>query len=111
MRLTNHGRNRARQRAGLPRNKVCKEARAAHDTGLKPFQLSAPLAAWVNSKHLVGRAARVYKGRLWIFRGGNLITVMNVPQELVPEIATSEAWSEAVRREKQSRADRADVVE
>lgn len=82
IRLTNHGSDRIRERVGLPKGCVIKNAERAFEKGLKHSELSGSLKRYVDKLYLEQKHAnniRLYCGSAYLFRGNVLITVIPLP--------------------------------
>ena len=80
--VTNHAKDRTRERVGLPKRVVEKNAVKAFDEGLKHGDLSGSLKRFVDGLYLqYGRAnnIRIYCGNVYLFCGNVLVTVMPLP--------------------------------
>lgn len=85
MRITFHGEQRLRKRAGLPKQAVRHNAELALEYGLDHRQargaLQRYLAMLYNRYNGTGNNIRVYNDFVYVFHNEILITVLNVPPE------------------------------
>lgn len=82
--VTNHAKERTKQRAGLPKRAVEKNAERAFDEGLKHSELGGSLRRFVDSLYFQHRTAnniRIYCGNVYLFCGQRLVTVISLPQK------------------------------
>ena len=80
--ITNHAEDRTRQRAGLPKRTVEKNAERAFIDGLEHWELKGSLKRFVDGLYLHYKKAnniRIYCGNVYIFTGNTLITVIQLP--------------------------------
>lgn len=82
--ITDHAKDRTRQRVGLPKRVVEKNAERAFDEGIKHSEVSGSLKRFMDSLYLNGRLAnnlRIYCGNVYLFKGRTLITVISLPEK------------------------------
>lgn len=82
--VTEHAKDRTRQRVGLPKRAVEMNAERAFEEGLKHGELNGSLKRFVDTLYLQDRVAnniRVYCGNVYLFAGRKLITVIQLPQK------------------------------
>ena len=80
--VTDHARDRTKERVGLPKRVVEKNAEKAFDEGLKHSDLSGSIKRFVDGLYLqYGKAnnIRIYCGNVYLFRNNVLVTVMPLP--------------------------------
>lgn len=82
--ITDHAEKRFRERAGLPKRLVVKNAAAALERGISHAETSGQLRRYYDKLFRVNETAnniRVYCGMVYIFRFDTLITVFPLPQK------------------------------
>lgn len=80
--VTNHARERTRQRVGLPKKVVHKNAERAFEEGISHRDLRGSIKRFVDGLYLQHRAAnniKIYCGNVYLFRNNLLITVLPLP--------------------------------
>lgn len=86
VRVTRHGRSRTKDRTGLSKGLAEKNAERAFRYGLKHGETKGRLFKYVTSLYFKNRTAnniRVFHGKVYIFSNDVLITVLNLPGNLV----------------------------
>jgi hypothetical protein len=90
--VTDHGRRRIRQRIGAPGSAARDLAERALCEGLRidetVGQLHGHLCA-IQAHSDRGTSLRVFRGRVWLYRGASLITVLPLPGRLAPHVKTA----------------------
>ena len=85
IRLSRHGERRARQRVGLPKRAVERNAQRALTEGIGYREASGALRRYISWLYELydgnGNNIRIYGDKVWIFHDAILITVLNVPSE------------------------------
>ena len=83
MRTTEHGQERARQRAGIKRSSVDKMAKRAWEEGFAFWQTYGGLRQWMEDRTTPESCVRIYGEFAYIFgtQTVQLITILNVPKE------------------------------
>lgn len=83
--VTRHGERRVRQRVGINKKAVGRNADKALVYGVNHAQAKGRLKnyiGWLYNKYGgIGNNIRVYNGYVYVFRGERLITVLNLPNE------------------------------
>ena len=80
--MTNHGVKRAKERVGLPKRALERNAEKAFTEGLKHSDLTGSIKRYVDALYFKKEKAgniRIYCGRVYIFCGNNLVTVFYLP--------------------------------
>ena len=94
--VTDHAQKRIRERVGLPKRAVEKNAERALKKGIKHSQLSGRVKKFVDAlyfKYQTANNIRIYENSVYLFAGGILITVIDLPQKyrkIVREISSKE---------------------
>lgn len=87
--VTKHAKQRMKQRNGLNNKAVDRMADIAYEKGLKHGDLSGNLKKWVDKQYFYNRMAnqiRLYGDKAYIFQNEKLITVIQIPHNLVKEV-------------------------
>lgn len=82
--VSKHGRDRIRERIGIPKKAVEKNAKRAYEHGLKHGELNGGLKKYADAVYFENRTAnniRIYCGMTYVFCGNVLITVMPLPEK------------------------------
>ena len=102
--ITNHAEARFRERTGLPKRLVTRQAAKAMERGVAHADATGRLKRYFDYLYMVEQQAnnvRIYCGAVYIFVFDTLITVFPVPQELRKSAA------KAQRRKKQQNSQQA----
>ena len=86
--VTNHAKQRIKQRCGLKEKSSDRIAKIAYENGLRHSELTGNLKKWVDGLYFRNRSAnqiRLYSDKAYIFTGQKLITVLQIPHNLVRE--------------------------
>lgn len=89
MQVTKHAKERMKERCGLNEKSVDRMAKIAYKKGLKHRDLTGNLKKWVDGQYLKNRTAnqiRLYGDKAYIFQNEKLITVIQIPHNLVKEV-------------------------
>ena len=84
--VTKHGSKRVRKRSGINKKAVNRMADKAFKDGLKHCETSGRLNKWVTKLYFSNESAnniRIYGDKVYIFAGKTLITMMQVPSNLM----------------------------
>lgn len=85
LQVSKHGAKRARERVGLPKKAVERNAQRALTEGIGYKEASGSLKryiSWLYERYDGnGNNIRIYGDKVWVFHDGILITVLNVPGE------------------------------
>ena len=83
--VTRHGKKRSRERVGIPKRAVDKNAKTALEKGLRYEDTAGALRRYLDYLYWRGNGAannmRIYGNHVYLFHGEVLITVLNVPPE------------------------------
>lgn len=80
--VTDHAKDRTRQRVGLPKRATEKNAERAFLEGIKHNETSGSLCRFIDGLYLSQKKAnniRIYCGNVYLFSGESLITVISLP--------------------------------
>lgn len=86
--VTKHAKDRMKQRCGLNEKSADRMAMIAYENGLRHGDLTGNLKKWVDRLYFKNRAAnqiRLYGDKAYIFHDTKLITVLQIPHNLVKE--------------------------
>lgn len=85
LRVSRHGERRARQRVGLPKRAVERNAKRALVEGIGYREATGALRRYISWLYELydgnGNNIRIYGDKVWVFHDAILITVLNVPGE------------------------------
>jgi len=87
--VTKHGEKRIRERSGLNKSSVNRIVEKAYKDGLKMEETTGELHKWIIYVHLKNQGAneiRIYGDKAYIFSDGYLITLLQVPNQLLKNI-------------------------
>lgn len=87
--VTKHAKQRMKERSGLKSKSIDRMAAVAYEKGLRHSDLTGNLKKWVDSLYFKNRAAnqiRLYGDKAYIFQNEKLITVIQIPHNLVKEV-------------------------
>lgn len=87
--VTNHALKRLSERSGLSKTAAMRMAEKAYLNGIQHGETKGNLNKWVTSLYFVNRKAnniRLYGDKAFIFADNVLITVLQVPSNLVKEV-------------------------
>lgn len=80
--ITDHAKNRTKERIGLPKRVIEKNAERAFAEGIRHNETSGGLKRFLDGLYLNGKKAnnlRIYCGNVYLFCGNVLITVIRLP--------------------------------
>ena len=89
MQVTKHAKERMKERCGIKEKSADRMAKIAYEKGLKHRDLTGNLKKWVDRLYFKNRAAnqiRLYGDKAYIFQNEKLITVIQIPHNLVKEV-------------------------
>lgn len=89
MLVTKHAKERIKERCGLKEKSADRMAKIAYEKGLRHCDLTSNLKKWVDGLYFKNRAAnqiRLYGDKAYIFQNEKLITVMQIPHNLIHEV-------------------------
>ena len=87
--LTKHSISRLKERCGVTKKNAPKVARRAYTKGIKHSQTTGNLHRYLDTLYLSqrnGTNMRIYGDSVFVFREDTLITVINLPNNLLKEI-------------------------
>lgn len=88
MKVTKHGKRRMKQRCGVGRNTSNSVASRAYNEGIKHKDTQGDLRKWIDGLYLSKKTAnnvRLYNHKCYLFCGESLVTVLNIPDNLIEE--------------------------
>lgn len=80
--ITDHARARYKERMGMSKSRMEKDAKQAWKNGVRWDEVSGSLRRYIDGQHFGSKilaSIRVYCGRVYIFKNGALITVFELP--------------------------------
>ena len=83
--ITNHGERRFKERTGLPKRLVTKQAALALERGIAHAEATGQLRKYFDKLYLAQENAnniRIYCGMVYVFAYDTLVTVFPLPQGL-----------------------------
>lgn len=86
--VTKHAKQRMKKRCGLNEKSADRMAKVALEKGLRHKDLTGNLKKWVDRLYFYNETAnniRLYGDKAYIFHGDKLITVIQIPHNLVKE--------------------------
>lgn len=87
--VTEHAKKRMKERAGLKKKAMERMASRAYDKGMTIKDTKGLLNNWMTYRaetHNCGHDMRIYGDKLYLFEGHVLVTVMQVPQNLMSRV-------------------------
>lgn len=87
--ITKHAKKRMKQRCGVNKKSMDRIAEIAYENGLKHGELTGNLKKYVDGlylKHKAGNQIRLYGDKVYIFHDKRLITVFQIPNNLMKEV-------------------------
>lgn len=87
--VTNHALRRLAKRSGLSKTAAMRMAEKAYVDGVTHKETKGNLNRWVTSQYFVNRKAnniRLYGDKAFIFCSNILITVLQIPHDLVKDV-------------------------
>ena len=91
MKVTKHANKRIRERCGVGKKSCDRMAEIALAQGLSAKEANGQLKRYMDALYFYNKSAdniRIYGGKAWIFNKENLITVLNVPSNLINQANT-----------------------
>ena len=82
--VTWHAKNRMKQRVGVPKRAVSKQADRAFENGITHKETTGGLRRYLDSIYLkkgIANNIRVWDGRIYLFADSKLITVYTLPSQ------------------------------
>jgi len=83
MHITKHGKNRYKNRRGLPLKSISKEVEKARLLGLTSNSSIGKLKWYLFSKSTPFNQAIYYSGFIWVFEGSFFITLYPIPGSII----------------------------
>lgn len=87
--VTNHALKRLSERLGLSKMSAMRIAERAFEEGIKHSETRGNLNKWVTSLYFVNKRAnniRLYGDKAFIFIDNSLITILQIPHNLMKEV-------------------------
>jgi len=84
--VTKHAQKRLKQRCGVNKKSAERMAKKAYELGMTHSETTGKLKKWVDSLYFYNQTAnqiRLYGDKAYIFHNQNLITVIQIPHNLV----------------------------
>ena len=84
--ITKHAQKRLKERCGLNKKAAERLANLAYEHGMKHNETTGNLRKWVDNQYFYNETAnniRLYGDKAFIFSGYKLITVLQIPHNLV----------------------------
>lgn len=84
--VTKHAQRRMKQRCGVSKNSTKRMAKKVYDFGMTHSETTGNLKKWVDSLYFFNKKAnqiRLYGDKAYIFHNQTLITVVQIPQNLI----------------------------
>lgn len=126
-RLTHHAKRRMEERGNITHDRDAeKNAERAMKKGIRHFETTGEVHKWMDGKFLHKRSAshmRIYRGYLYLFHYGTLITLLELPERIVDALPNCvsddvyrryisyqqdrDQWKSAVKAAKKSEEERA----
>lgn len=104
--LTWHGKNRIKQRCGIPKRASERNAQIAFDKGIRHNETTGSLRNYLDGVFLkegIANNMRVWQSHVYVFRGERLITVLSLPSRFrKTELALMKKKKESVTNTFQS---------
>ena len=95
--VTKHARYRMKQRCGVGKRSAHRMAEKVYRLGVRHGETSGNLRKWVDAQYFYNRSAnqiRLYGDKAYIFHDEKLITVIQIPHNLVPEVSAIRKFKE-----------------
>ena len=82
--VTTHGKNRMKERCGIPKRAAERNAQRAYDKGLTYENTHGKLREYIDNRRNTSNITdiRVWNGDIYVFHGETLLTVYPVPKSL-----------------------------
>lgn len=84
--VTKHAQRRMKQRCGVGKNSVKRMAKKVYDLGMTHSETTGNLKKWVDGLYFYNQTAnqiRLYGDKAYIFHNQKLITIVQIPHNLV----------------------------
>lgn len=82
--MTNHAYLRSKERIGLPKSAIERDANRALECGLKHSDTTGSLKKYMDSLYFTEKKSnntRIWNGNVYLFHNNTLITVLPLPQK------------------------------
>lgn len=89
MTVTNHAKQRAKERCGINKKSVERIANKALENGIRHCECNGCLKKWVDKQYLSYMKAnniRLYGDKAYLFRENLLITIIQIPNDLIKNV-------------------------
>ena len=89
VKVTNHGKQRLKERNGFNVKSIDRMAEKVYQNGLCHSETSGQLNKWITKLYFTGKVAneiRIYGDKAYLFNGETLITVLQVPNNLLKAV-------------------------
>ena len=82
--VTTHGKNRMKERCGIPKRAAERNAQMAFDKGLTYEKTHGKLREYIDNKRNTSNITdiRVWNGSIYVFHGETLLTVYPIPRKI-----------------------------
>lgn len=87
--VTNHAKQRAKERCGINKKSTERIANKALENGIKHYECNGCLKKWVDKQYLsYGKAnnIRLYGNNAYLFHNEILITILQIPNNLIKNV-------------------------
>lgn len=91
--VTKHAQKRLKERCGVNKKSADRMAKKALQNGMKHSETTGNLKKWVDGLYFYNKSAnniRLYGDKAYIFHGQDLITVLQIPHNLVKFVKRSD---------------------
>lgn len=89
--ITKHAKERAKERCGFNNNTINRMADKILEQGIRHCECTGQLKRWVDGLYLEEKNAnniRLYGDKAYLFRGTVLITIIQIPNNLISRVAS-----------------------
>lgn len=98
--VTKHAQKRLKERCGVSKKSADRMAKKAYEFGMTHSETTGNLKKWVDGLYFYNQTAnqiRLYGDKAYIFRNQKLITVIQIPHNLVQFVKRREKKDEKCR--------------
>ncbi len=95
--VTKHAKYRMKQRCGIGKNSISRMVKKVYQLGVRHAETSGNLRKWVDKQYFYNQSAnqiRLYGDKAYIFHNDTLITVIQIPHNLIPEVTAIRKFKE-----------------